>query len=512
MDHLQKLHRQVRQYVFGLLLVENIILLAALWTADTFTRLPPVLVLGTALIVGAGVCFGITQAIDNYVTQPIQALWQAILHLSPTDHGIAAPQIDRLKVGQELVASLATQIYQLADTAEHASTEKVERSSDLSANFVAQTLPLPFFALDSAETITFANEAAGQYLGIAAADLIGKNVYMVLDMSFPSEETFDDWLKEVKAKSATSTKTWERVRLNVRDGHPLRIFDLASYYNRDNPLRVETILVLFDHTKMYSQDDQAVSFIALSVHELRTPLTLLRGYIEVFEDEIDTSSNPEFKGFMLKMKSQAEQLNAFVNNVLNVARIDDDQLQLKLQEEEWPKVLKSAVENLGLRAKVRDVTLHCHLATDLPTVGIDRISIYEVINNLVDNAIKYSGASKEIEIETHLTKDGLVETTVQDFGLGIATATVPNLFTKFFRDHRNRAQIGGTGLGLYLSKAIVSAHGGSIWVRSKEGEGSTFGFTLIPYAQLSQEIKENGDQEITRSAHGWIKNHSMYRR
>ncbi len=487
-------------------------LIGCLWAATSYTDLNPFLIIGIVLIIAAGLAISISQVTERYVTQPVQALWQVILHLSPTDHGIAAPHIDRLKLGQELVASLATQIYQMADTAEHASTEKIERSSDLSGNFVAQSLPLPFFALDAAETITFANESAAQYLGIAAADLIGKNVYMVLDMSFPSDETFDGWLKEVKAKSATATHSWERVRLNVRDGHPERIFDLASYYNRDNPLRVETILVLFDHTKMYSQDDQAVSFIALSVHELRTPLTLLRGYIEVFEDEIDTTNNPEFEGFMLKMKSQAEQLTAFVNNILNVARIDDDQLELRLQEEQWADVLKSAIENLGLRAKVRGMTLHCHLAPDLPSVGIDRISIYEVINNLVDNAIKYSGTSKEIEIETHLTKDGLVETTIQDFGLGISTSTVPNLFTKFYRDHRNRAQVGGTGLGLYLSKAIVTAHGGSIWVRSKEGEGSTFGFTLVPYAQLSKEIKENGDQQITRSAHGWIKNHSMYRR
>jgi signal transduction histidine kinase len=89
---------------------------------------------------------------------------------------------------------------------------------------------------------------------------------------------------------------------------------------------------------------------------------------------------------------------------------------------------------------------------------------------------------------------------------------LPNLFTKFYRDHRNRAQIGGTGLGLYLSKAIIAAHGGSLWVRSKEGEGSTFGFSIMPYAQLAEEIKQSGDQGITRGAHGWIKNHSLYRR
>jgi len=98
-------------------------------------------------------------------------------------------------------------------------------------------------------------------------------------MSFPNEDTFDVWLKSAKTKNATATKSWERVRLNVRDNHPTRLFDLAGYYNKDNSQKAETMLVLFDHTKQYSQDEQAVSFIALSVHELRTPLTLLRGYI-----------------------------------------------------------------------------------------------------------------------------------------------------------------------------------------------------------------------------------------
>jgi signal transduction histidine kinase len=289
------------------------------------------------------------------------------------------------------------------------------------------------------------------------------------------------------------------------------LFDLAAYYNRDNSDNNDTMVVLFDHTKQYSQDDQAVSFIALSVHELRTPLTLLRGYMEVFEEELTGKVDPELQNFILKMRSQADQLMAYVNNILNVARVDDDQLELRLEEGDWPTILKDAINALSLRAKVRDITLKCRIDTNLPAVGVDRISIYEVINNLVDNAIKYSGQSRVINIDTHLTQDGLVETTVQDFGVGIPSGVMPNLFTKFYRDHRNRAQIGGTGLGLYLSKAIVTAHGGNLWVRSKEGEGSTFGFTLLPYSQLAEAAKQ-GDHEITRGAHGWIKNHSLYRR
>lgn len=511
MDHLQLLQKQISQRLFGVLLLENAALLAV-YGGATYFKLPGPVIIGVTLLLAVLLSLLLTAQATAMVLTPLKALWQLILHLSPTEHGVSAPDIANVRLGRELLASLSAQVYQLADISQKAATTEASRQNALDHNFVAQNLPLPLLVLDNSDTITFANTAAAQYIGGTAAELVGKNVYMVLDMLFPSEDTFDHWLKAVKTKNATAVSSWERVRLNVRDNHPTRMFDLAAYYNRSNPNNIETMLVLFDHTKQYSQDDQAISFIALSVHELRTPLTLLRGYIEVFEEELGDSINGELKDFMLKMHSQAEQLTAFVNNILNVARIDDDQLQLQLHEEDWNTILKSSVEAISLRAKVRGITLHCSLATNLPTVGVDRLSIREVINNIIDNAIKYSGDSKVIEINSHLTQDGLVETTVQDFGMGISTSIMPNLFTKFYRDHRNRAQIGGTGLGLYLSKAIITAHGGNLWVRSKENEGSTFGFTLQPYSQLTEELKRSGNQEITRGAHGWIKNHSLYRR
>jgi signal transduction histidine kinase len=512
MDNLARLRLRLWLYLAALAVAGNGLVLALywfLWQQQDWAVGPAA---AASLAAGAVLALIAARLFSSFALSPLKTLWQAILHLSPTEHGTAAPEIEKLRLGRELVAGLMAQVYQLVSVADKAAAESQEKLRDLHRNFIAQNLPLPLILLDTTQTVTFANEAAAAYMGLSADQMIGKNVYMVLDMSFPSDKTFDGWLKEVKVKSATATGSWERVRLNVRDDHPARLFDLAAYYNRDNPDRHETMLVLFDHTEQYSQDDQAVSFIALSVHELRTPLTLLRGYIEVFEEELEGKMNPELASFMLKMRAMAEQLTAFVNNILNVARVEADQLELKLQSEDWSTILKSSIELISLRAKVRDITIRCRIQTGLPPVGVDRLSIREVINNLIDNAIKYSGTSKEIIIETKLNREGLVETTVQDFGVGIPTSIMPNLFTKFYRDHRNRAQIGGTGLGLYLSKAIVDAHGGNLSVRSKEGQGSTFGFTLLPYAQLAEAKKKAGEQGITRSAHGWIKNHSLYRR
>jgi len=508
MEHLRKFGSGIRARLFWLLIIDNVIFAADWWASDKYFKLT-----GWQLIIPLAAVPIILVAVlpwlvARWLAKPTELISQAIMHVAPGDNQPAAsPDPTNTKLGQELVATLMHNLYEFATAAE----ARGVKTPGLGTDFVASSLPLPLLLLNENKDIVFANEAAASYLGASKADLIGKNFYSLLDMAFPTADTLDIWLTDMKNRSATASRSWERVRLAPSDLHPLRLFDLAAYYNKDNSRHLETMLVLFDHTKSYSQDDQAVSFMALSVHELRTPLTLLRGYIEAFEDEFAGKLDPQMNDFMFKMSASAQQLTAFVNNILNVARIDDDQLVLHLHEEDWPGVIRAAANNLALRAKVRGITLEYSIAPDLPTVGVDRVSILEVINNLVDNAIKYSGQSHRIRISTRLTNEGLVETDIQDWGVGIPDNILPKLFTKFYRDHHNRAQIGGTGLGLYLSKAIVSAHGGNIWVKSKLGEGSTFSFTLVPFGQLS-DAQKAGDSGITRGAHGWIKNHSLYRR
>lgn len=509
------LHRLLRQMQLSsatFILLGNGLVIGAFALCVFVFDLPAVTTLIVMAIAAVAAAILIAVLGSAVLFAPARAFWQVIMHVSPSEHGVPAPDLDKLKFGRELITEVATHVYQLANIAHQAELQTSMNSKAGNYDFAAINLPLPLFVLDANETIQFANASAAAYTGIPVEELQGKNVYMVLDMSFPSENTLDSWLKDVKTNNATASSSWERVRMNVLDNHPTRLFDLAAYYNKDNPNQQETMLVLFDHTKQYSQDEQAISFIALSVHELRTPLTLLRGYIEAFEEELHGKLEPQMVDFMQKMSASAQQLTAFVNNILNVARVDGDQLELHLAEENWQQIIDSAVVNLALRAKVRGITLEAKVAPDLPTVGVDRLSIHEVINNLVDNAIKYSGSSDRITIDAHVNAEGMVETTVQDHGVGIGADIMPNLFTKFYRDHRNRAQIGGTGLGLYLCKAILDAHGGNIWVKSKPGQGSTFGFTLLPYAQLAEEIKNGDNKDIVRGAHGWIKNHSLYRR
>ncbi len=511
MDFFNTYRRQINTKAFLILLVFQLLVMGCGWLLYASHRVGTTQILAAMSVLALCGSALFAHMISHATTEPLHMLWQAIQHVAPHGEAQPAPKVETLKAGQELVSNLVNHIYQMASVVDGVEKTNAKKIQDIHTNFVANSLPLPLLVLDKNDTVVYANEAATSYFAVPLDELQDKNIYTALDMSFSDDQTLNAWLKKARTSSVTARSRWERVRVGLPGQNNAKQFDLAAHYNQGNPMGYETMLVLFDHTEVYSQDDQAMSFVALTVHELRTPLTLLRGYIEVFDEELGPQLNTEMQGFMKKMDAAAQQLTAFVDNILNVAKIEDNQLTLQLHEEKWEDVLRAVVNDLRLRAGVRGVTIKANVARDLPTVGVDRYSIYEVVANLLDNAIKYSKGTKEVHLNAMLNKDGFVETSVKDFGLGIDASILPHIFDKFYRNHRNRAQIGGTGLGLYLSRAIVQAHGGQIWVNSKVDEGSTFTFTVSPYAKLAANGKTGDTSGITRGAHGWIKNHSFYR-
>lgn len=514
MDYFQKLVKQVGNLLFFANFFATAVAVGGVIVIAYVYKLPLIIAAPVALLISLLTALAISKMLAAYITDPIRLLWKAILHVSPGNHGGTAPDLEKSRIGRELVTSLALQVYQLASSTAPPSgpTQQTKSAKASMCDTIMSNFPLPVFVMNKDQEIVYANPTGLEYVKRPAEDVIGKDMYSVLDLSFPSERTFDDWLAKSRSDKATSSMSWERVRLMLSDQKTKKQCDMVAYYNRDNPNDVETIVSFFDKSVRYSKDDDAIGFIALAVHELRTPLTVLRGYIEVFEDELQGKLDPELESFMRKMQASAQQLTTFVSNILNVARVEENQLFLKLSEEDWVTILRSIINDMSLRAQVHKKKIEFSIQPDLPPVAVDRVSIYEVVSNLIDNAIKYSGDSDRIIVRSYMGEDGMITTTVQDFGIGIPSSIIGNLFEKFYRNHRSRSQVGGTGLGLYLSKAIVSAHSGQIWVNSKEGEGSTFGFELMPYSKLADELKSANNKDIKRVAHGWIKNHSFYSR
>ena len=512
MDHFRKLESQIELRIFGSYVFIFAVTFGIVWAA-AFVFFLPIFVAGAiGLAIGGIMTVFLARMMARAALEPLNAVWLAVLHIDPDNHGTPAPDLNKLHIGRELVTSLTLQIYQFAS--QQNSTDLIDHRREISqAANIVEHLPLPLFVFNKQMLVTNASNSALEYCKLDSSQLFGKPIFDNLSLEFASTNTLEAWIEDCQANKVTDTAYWERVHvLSKSDSKLIRQCDIAAYYNKDNQSGTEFIVTLFDRTERYNSDDDSLGFVALAVHELRTPITMLRGYIEVFEDELGDNLNEELKSFMLKMEASAKRLSIFVSNILNVARIEQNQLSLHLTEERWSDVLQASVTDAELRAKIHDKNIEITIAPDLPTVAVDRVSIYEVLNNLLENAIKYGGATKRIVVATSLDKDGNVQTTIQDFGGGIPTSVLPTLFEKFSRNHRTRDNVSGTGLGLYLAKSIINAHDGQIWASSKEGEGSTFGFTLQPYAKLSKEQKDGTNKEITRSASGWIKNHSLYRR
>ncbi len=514
MDHFTAVSRKVRWYLAGLFILSNVLVISVYVIVDSLIDIDGIFVAAVSVVVGIALAAVLAAPAAAYVLEPLKLIWMAIVHVSPNEHTVAAPNVKEARLGRELLTNLTLQVYQLASKeASNADDLAQHRQAIIQAANVVSHLPLPLFVFNKDQLVTNASDAALEYCHIESSKLFGKALFESLNLEFPTDFTLEQWIAQCQQNKVTDHAYWERVRVRVAgDKEQLRQCDMAAYYNRDNPSGTEFIVTLFDRTEQYNEDDSSLGFVAMAVHELRTPLTVLRGYIEVFEEELGPTLSPELNDFLHKMEVSAKQLTAFVNNILNVARVDEDQLTLRLMEEKWESIIRNSTHDIELLAQVHDISIQYNIDGDIPTVAVDRVSIYEVINNLLDNAIKYSGTSKKIFVTSRLNKEGMVETTVQDFGVGIPTSVLPQLFEKFHRNHRNKTQIAGTGLGLFLSKAIVNAHGGQIWVKSKVDEGSTFGFTVQPYTNVAAELKTGeGTTDITRNAHGWIKNHSLYR-
>ncbi|MFO0882282.1 MAG: ATP-binding protein [Candidatus Saccharimonadales bacterium] len=457
------------------------------------------------IIVAVSVLVG--KVIANQLIAPTDFLARAILLVTHQENQVEAPNDTTLKASKEFLVSLAESIYNLTSASTPSGTDSSEELPFYRS--LATTLPLPIIVLDKEQNVRFANELALQYIGQTSETTIGKPVFDVMNLSFVSDMTLESWIQDNASSAVINSEVWERVRLTLPD-ESRKQFDLVAHYSNDDPNGIETILVLFDRTRQYERDDHDLTFVSLAVHELRTPLTIMRGYIEVFEDELSDHLNPEQTAFMHNMGASAQQLTSFVSNILNVTRVEENALMLHLKEETWKDILLGACKDMELRAHVHNKQLVYEIDADLPTVAVDKVSIYEVIANLIDNAIKYTHTDEKIIVKSY-EKDGMVETTITDKGVGISPSLIGHIFEKFYRAHQSKNSVGGTGLGLYLSHAIVTAHGGTIWVQSKEGEGSTFGFTLPKYASVADQISSDDNGEITRGAHGWIKNHSLYR-
>jgi two-component system, NtrC family, sensor kinase len=218
-------------------------------------------------------------------------------------------------------------------------------------------------------------------------------------------------------------------------------------------------------------------FLANMSHELRTPLNAIIGFSEVLSERMFGELNEKQEEYLKDIYASGTHLLSLINDILDLSKIEAGRMELELTDFHLPTALDSALTLVRERAGRRSIALQMNVDSRLGQIQADERKVRQVVLNLLSNAIKFTPEGGRIEVGA-TPKDGSVEVSVSDTGVGIAPEDQEAVFEEFRQVGTADKKVEGTGLGLTLCRKFIELHGGKIWVRSQVGAGSTFAFTI----------------------------------
>ena len=326
---------------------------------------------------------------------------------------------------------------------------------------ILQSMDEGVMVVDSEHVIRFVNPAFNTILSVAG-DPVGETVLRTLH---------DAAFEEIVTAVLTTGEAQER-EVTRNGTRPPRHFAVSAMPLREAKGNSGVVMIFRDITRLRQLEDVRKEFVANVSHELRTPLSIFQGYVETLIHNPDLP--PEDTRSMLEiMRKHSGRLNALVEDLLILARLESRDDKLQLAPLDVAKFLHDAVADWSLRSAEKKIALTVDTAPGLPQISADGFRLEQVMSNLIDNAIKYTNSGGRVTVRASGAEGG-VEIRVEDTGLGIPTADLPRIFARFYRADKGRSrEHGGTGLGLSIVKHIVLAHGGTVSAESELGRGTS---------------------------------------
>lgn len=239
---------------------------------------------------------------------------------------------------------------------------------------------------------------------------------------------------------------------------------------------VGAVLVIRDITALQELDRKKDEFLSVASHELRTPLTTIKGYTQLLAQTVNDLQPEERATYINAVLGEIERMMGLISELLDVSRIETNRLQIHPQPIRWLQFIEGRISAFRVQHPMRAIRFDLKAAETIVVADPDRMR--QVVDNLLSNALKYSPEGSDIDVRV-ASVDASVLTSVTDHGIGIPRDEIPQLFERFHRARNVSSRYyGGLGLGLYIARAIVEAHGGVITVESEEGTGSTFTMSL----------------------------------
>ena len=332
---------------------------------------------------------------------------------------------------------------------------------------------------DNNDSVVLVNNHAQSLLEVSEEQMLNTSIQNYIDTE--GNYCFKDKIEEFKSDEN------KFVTFNINVDKRIIKSIISPMYTRSGEY-VGYIIVLIDVTKETEMDLMRSQFISNVSHELRTPVTVLRSYIDTLYNlgnEFDYETQKEFIG---TINNEIIRLNNMVNDILDFSRLDSD-IELEKTYNDIVAMTENCVHQIEILAQEKHITLEISKDENIPEVLFNYDSVERALRNLLSNAIKYSPEGKKIRVRVFKPSENEVSITVQDKGCGIAPEYQKKIFDRFFRVENDTHTIKGTGLGLHLVKTTIEKHhNGKVFVESKVGEGSTFGFTLPIDVLVNQTV------------------------
>ena len=428
-----------------------------------------------AAVLGAVVALVISRAI----TRPIEEMRKQASRVANGDYS------GHVRVyAQDELGQLAEAFNTLSVRIER--TQEISDSERRRLDNVLTHMTDGVIATDRHGNITIINETALDFLGKTEKDVIGKPITNLLG------------LKDVTIQDLLSTQQELVVRVNDNTRDEMILHANFSLIQRVTGFVSGLVCVLHDITQQQKNEREQQQFVSNVSHELRTPLTSLRAYVEALNDGAwkDPNIAPQF---LHVIQDETERMIRMINDLLSLSRMDRGVAKMDLEWVNLNDFVNHVLNRFDMMLKSDTDKTHkkkYSIKREFPHqalwVEIDTDKMMQVIDNIMNNAIKYSPDGGVITVRL-LQAQKHVILSISDQGLGIPRKDLNKIFDRFYRVDKARSRKqGGTGLGLAISKEIVEAHHGRIWADSAEGSGSTF-YISLPYEAISEE-GENWDE------------------
>jgi NtrC-family two-component system sensor histidine kinase KinB len=436
--------------------------------------------IGAAAVLAGG---GFSLFLTRLLVRPLHQLTAATRQVGEGDYSVEVPPASNDELG--MVASEFSAMVRKLKAYHDLNVSQIMREKR-KAEAILRSMDDAIVVVDEESRIANMNPAAASLFGADRSEAKGSHFLEVI-----KDEQLFSYVKET-AESGEAPA--------IEEGRNVLTFGREQgarhYLYSVVPVRVageglqSVVIVLRDVTRLKELDRLKSEFVMTASHELRTPLTTIGMALELLQEHPPGALTGDQKNLLTAALEETQRMKAIVSELLDLSKMEAGRIEMQFAAVPVDEVVKKALSVLAGQGAEKGIELSCHVPKGIPSVRADDNKISWVLINLIANALRHTDRGGHIRVAAE-GSGAQVYISVTDDGAGIPQEHQAMIFDKFVKV--GRAETEGTGLGLAICKEIIRAHGGTIWVESKLGEGSKFTFT-VPVAKSTRAGRQEGER------------------